>query len=58
MIQHSSQKVSTMGKDLFDLIKSIPVSNFAIANRLTGIHFPKNKDSLKNYAKKKLPKIN
>jgi hypothetical protein len=34
------------------------ISAAAIANHLTGIQFPKNKDSLKNYAKKKLPKIN
>ena len=105
MVQYSSQKVSTIGKDLFDLIKSLPsrtyrdsaevamalgelksgkaireakklkqqsrpskkggrtaatssVSAAAIAKLLTGIHFPKSKSSLKNYAKKNISKIN
>lgn len=105
LVQYSSQKMSTIGKDLFDLIKSLPsrtyrdsadiaialgelksgkaiidaaevestdqpskkggrtaatssVSAAAIANLLTGIHFPKDKSGLKDYAKKNTPKIN
>ena len=30
----------------------------AIARLLTGIHFPKNKSNLRNYAKKNIPKVN
>jgi hypothetical protein len=105
LVQYSSQKASTISKDLFDLIKSLPsrtyrdsaevavalgelksgkkvreseqaeaieqpskqggraaatssVSAAAIAKLLAGIHFPKNKDSLKDYAKKNTPEVN
>jgi hypothetical protein len=105
LVQYSSRKASTIGKDLFDLIKSLPsrtyrdsadvaialgelksgkairnaaevestdqpskkggktaatssVSAAAIASLLTGIHFPKNRDSLKDYAKKNTPEVN
>ena len=34
------------------------ISAAAIARLLTGIHFPKKKDSLKDYAKKNISKIN
>jgi hypothetical protein len=34
------------------------ISAAAIARLLTGIHFPKNKSNLRNYAKKNIPKVN
>ena len=104
LVQYSSQKVSTIGKDLYDLIKSLPsrtyrdsadvaialgelksgkeprtaneveateqpskrggrtaatsssVSAATIAKVLSGIDFPKSKDSLKEYAKEHISK--
>ena len=104
LVQYSSQKVSTIGKDLYDLIKSLPsrtyrdsadvaialgelksgkeprtaeeiseseqpskrggrsavtsssISAATIAKVLSGIDFPKSKDSLKEYAKEHISK--
>jgi hypothetical protein len=104
LVQYASQKVSTTGKDLFDLIKSLPertyrdsaevaialgdlksgrevrtskrveaseqpskrggrtavisssISASTIAKVLSGIDFPKSKDSLKQYAKDNISK--
>lgn len=104
LVQYSSQKMSTMGKELFNLINSLPSRTYrdsadvavalgelksgkairnanevkaseqpsrkggrtaatssisaAIASLLAGIHFPKSKRSLKDYAKKNISKIN
>ena len=105
LIQYASQKVSTIGKDLFELIKSLPsrtyrdsadvavalgelksgkemrnaeeieaseqpskkggrtaatsssMSAAAIAKVLSGIDFPKRKNSLKEYAEKNISKV-
>ena len=104
LVQYASQKVSTVGKDLYDLIKSLPsrtyrdsldvtialgelksgkeprtaqevsksqqpskkggvaaattsISAAAIAKVFAGIDFPKRKDSLKEYAKKNISKV-
>jgi hypothetical protein len=104
LIQYASQKVSTIGKDVYDLIKSLPsrtyrdsadvavalgelksgkkmrsaeeikaseqpgkkggrtaarssVSAAAIAKVLSGIDFPKRKNSLKEYAEKNISKV-
>jgi hypothetical protein len=104
LVEYASQKLSTIGKDLYDLIKSLPertyrdsaevamalgelksgkgfrsakqaeateqpskkggraavrssVSAAAIAKALSGIDFPKTKDSLKQYAKKNISKV-
>src|SRR2546423_8567868 len=101
LVQYASQKVSTVGKDLYDLIKSLPsrtyrdsadvaiaigelksgkeprtaeevqvseqpskkggrtastssLSAATIAKALSGIDFPKNKNSLKDYVKKNI----
>jgi hypothetical protein len=104
LVQYSSQKVSTIGKDLYDLIKSLPsrtyrdsadvaialgelksakeprtaneaeateqpskrggrsavisssISAATIAKVLSGIDFPKSRDSLKEYAKEHISK--
>lgn len=104
LVQYSSQKMSTMGIDLFNLITSLPSRTYrdsadvavalgelksgkvirntnevkaseqpsrkggrsastssisaAIARLLVGIHFPKSKRSLKDYAKKNISSIN
>ena len=104
LVQYASQKASTIGQDLFNLIKSLPsrtfrdsadvavalgelksgkqmrsaeevkateqpskkggrtaatcsVSAAAIAKALSGIDFPKDKDSLKDYAKRNISKV-
>ena len=104
MLQYALQKLSTIGQDLFDLIKALPsrtyrdsadvavalgelksgremrseeevaaaeqpgrkggrtattssISAAAIAKVLSGIDFPKRKDSLKEYAKKNIPNV-
>ena len=104
LVQYASQKVSTVGKDLYDLIKSLPsrtyrdsadvaiaigelksgkeprtaeevsksqqpskkggiaaattsISAATIAKVFAGIHFPKRKDGLKEYAKKNISKV-
>jgi uncharacterized protein DUF2795 len=103
LVQYASQKTSTIGKDLYDLIKSLPsrayrdsadvavalgelksgkaprtaeeveaaeqpskkggkaaassISAAAIAKVLSGIDFPKSKDSLKEYAEKNISKV-
>jgi hypothetical protein len=104
LVQYASQKLSTIGQDLFDLIKALPsrtyrdsadvavalgelksgremrseeevaaaeqpgrkggrtattssISAAAIAKVLSGIDFPKRKDSLKEYAKKNIPNV-
>jgi hypothetical protein len=104
LVQYASQKVSTMGQELFDLVKSLPertyrdsaevaitlgelksgkevrsakeveaseqpskrggrtavksssISAATIAKVLSGIDFPKSKDSLKQYAKEHISK--
>ena len=104
LVQYASQKASTIGQDLFNLIKSLPsrtfrdsadvavalgelksgkrmrsaeevkaseqpskkggrtaatysVSATAVAKALSGIDFPKDKYSLKDYAKRNLSKV-
>jgi hypothetical protein len=104
LVQYATQKISTIGKDLYDLIKSLPsrtyrdsadvavalgelksgkeirsaeeiskseqpgrkggraastssVSAAAIAKVLSGIDFPKRKNSLREYAKKNISNI-
>jgi hypothetical protein len=104
LVQYASQKISTVGQDLFNLIKSLPsrtfrdsadvavalgelksgkrmrsaekvkateqpskkggrtaatysVSAAAVAKALYGIDFPKDKDSLKDYAKRNISKV-
>jgi hypothetical protein len=104
LVQYTSQKESVIGKDLFDLINSLPsrtyrdsadvaiaigelksgkkirsmeevqasgqpskkggrtaaissVSAAAIAKVLSGVKFPKNKDSLKDYAEKNISNV-
>ncbi|HEY6884603.1 MAG TPA: DUF2795 domain-containing protein [Nitrososphaeraceae archaeon] len=106
LVQYASQKISTVGQDLFNLIKSLPSRTFrdsadvavalgelksrkrmrsaekvkateqpskkggrtaatysvsaaavAVAKALYGIDFPKDKDSLKDYAKRNISKV-
>lgn len=98
LVQYVSQKISTVGKDLFSLIKSLPsrtyrdsadvavalgelksgkeveaaeqpskkggkvaatssISAATIAKVLSGIDFPKRKNSIKEYARKKVSNI-
>jgi Protein of unknown function (DUF2795) len=104
LVRYASQKASTVGQEVYDLIKSLPprtyrdsadiavalgelksgkqirtaeqveaaeqpskkggrtaatssVSAVAIAKVLSGIDFPKDKDSLRDYAKKKIAKV-
>src|SRR5919198_2157512 len=105
LVQYASQKLSTVGQDLYDLIKSLPsrtyrdsadvaislgelksgkevrtaeeveaaeqpgkkgrktavisssISAATIAKVLSGIDFPKSKDSLKEYAKEHISKV-
>ena len=90
LVQYVSQKISTVGKDLFSLIKSLPSRTYRdsadvavalgelksgkevrsgkeveaaeqpskkVAKVLSGIDFPKRKNSIKEYAKKKVSNI-